>query len=75
MGRRGIDVVRLIGHDHEGFFFELLLVVVLMSERWRGAVVWSTHVCGLAVVIVAPRRFKCVPDAVGVIDEWLEFGM
>jgi hypothetical protein len=30
MGGRRIDVVGLVGHDHERFLFELLLVVVVM---------------------------------------------
>jgi hypothetical protein len=46
MGGRRIDVVHLVGHDYERFVVELLLVVVVVRGRWRGAVVWSAHVCG-----------------------------
>jgi hypothetical protein len=43
MGWRRIDVVGLVGHDDERFLFELLLVIVVVSVRRQGAVVWSTH--------------------------------
>lgn len=43
VGGRRIDVVGLVGHDDERFFFKLLLVVVVMGVRRAGAVVWSTH--------------------------------
>lgn len=67
MGGRGIDVVGLVGHDDERFFLELLLVVVIMSVRWHGAVVWSTHGGWVIVAPSALSRVSCVPDAVGVV--------
>lgn len=63
MGGRGIDVVGLVGHNDERFFFELLLVVVVMS-----VIVWSTHGGRVIVAPSALSRVSWLPDAVGGVE-------